>query len=170
MSKVRKIPVVVEAFHFKDVSCVDGLIAFVGEDHIEGYTDTEEPEKPIPLYHIKTLEGDMRVSEGDWIIKGVKGEFYPCKPDVFKQTYEVVDENGDDKAVEGDALEKLASELGMFEDFNRDANRVNGYVITKSKRIVSEIAKVKCDGKGVPNWGESSRAIAKCREIAKEGK
>lgn len=36
----------------------------------------------------------MRVSEGDWIIKGVKGEFYPCKPDVFKQTYEVVDDNG----------------------------------------------------------------------------
>lgn len=37
---------------------------------------------------IRTLEGTMRVSDGDWIIKGVEGEFYPCKPDVFEQTYE----------------------------------------------------------------------------------
>lgn len=39
---------------------------------------------------IVTLEGIMRVSEGDWIIKGVKGEFYPCKPDIFALTYEVL--------------------------------------------------------------------------------
>ena len=37
--------------------------------------------------HINTLEGDMRADTGDYIIKGVKGEFYPCKPDIFKQTY-----------------------------------------------------------------------------------
>ena len=37
---------------------------------------------------IKTLEGDMKATEGDWIIKGVNGEFYPCKPDIFKKTYE----------------------------------------------------------------------------------
>ena len=39
---------------------------------------------------IHTLEGDMRVSSGDWIIRGVQGEFYPCKPDIFKATYEEV--------------------------------------------------------------------------------
>lgn len=39
---------------------------------------------------IRTLEGDMRVSYGDWVIKGVKGEFYPCKPDIFVETYEEV--------------------------------------------------------------------------------
>jgi len=39
---------------------------------------------------IKTLEGEMAVLPGDWIIKGVKGEFYPCKPDIFEQTYEPV--------------------------------------------------------------------------------
>ena len=39
---------------------------------------------------IETLEGDMRVSPGDWIIRGVKGEFYPCKPDIFDATYEPV--------------------------------------------------------------------------------
>ena len=37
---------------------------------------------------IRTLEGDMRVSYGDWIIKGVSGELYPCKPDIFEMTYE----------------------------------------------------------------------------------
>ena len=41
---------------------------------------------------IKTLEGCMRASKGDYIIKGIAGEFYPCKPDIFKATYEEVKE------------------------------------------------------------------------------
>ncbi|MFR8990648.1 MAG: hypothetical protein ACLVH9_05715 [Fusobacterium sp.] len=41
---------------------------------------------------IKTLEGDMKASVGDWIITGVNGEQYPCKPDIFKKTYEPVEE------------------------------------------------------------------------------
>lgn len=41
---------------------------------------------------ILTLEGDMLANSGDWIIKGVKGEFYPCKPDIFEQTYEAVND------------------------------------------------------------------------------
>ena len=41
---------------------------------------------------IRTLEGDHLASPGDWIIRGVKGEFYPCKPDIFEATYEPVDE------------------------------------------------------------------------------
>lgn len=43
------------------------------------------------LPYIKTLEGIHAVGEGDWIIKGVKGEFYPCKPDIFEMTYEVAE-------------------------------------------------------------------------------
>lgn len=43
-------------------------------------------------YYISTLEGDMIVSEGDYIIKGIKGEFYPCKPDVFEMTYERIND------------------------------------------------------------------------------
>ena len=42
---------------------------------------------------IPTLEGDMKASKGDYIIKGIKGEFYPCKPDVFKQSYNMIKEN-----------------------------------------------------------------------------
>jgi hypothetical protein len=49
---------------------------------------------------ISTLEGEMECRPGDWIIKGVKGEFYPCKPDIFEATYE----RGDDE-IEGDKAE-----------------------------------------------------------------
>lgn len=45
---------------------------------------------PYPVIH--TLEGYMHVSDGDWIIKGVEGEYYPCKPEIFKKTYEEVTE------------------------------------------------------------------------------
>lgn len=41
-----------------------------------------------PELYLITLEGEMHVSEGDYVIKGVQGEFYPCKPDIFKQTYD----------------------------------------------------------------------------------
>ena len=43
----------------------------------------------LPAYaEIKTLEGTMRANPGDWIIRGVQGELYPCKPDIFEATYE----------------------------------------------------------------------------------
>lgn len=41
--------------------------------------------------YIQTLEGEMRADPGDWIIRGIKGEFYPCKPDIFEATYERVE-------------------------------------------------------------------------------
>jgi len=40
------------------------------------------------FYYLETLEGIMHVSSGDYVIKGIQGEFYPCKPDIFKETYE----------------------------------------------------------------------------------
>lgn len=43
-------------------------------------------------YYVDTLEGCMKATEGDYIIKGVNGEFYPCKPDIFEKTYEKLDE------------------------------------------------------------------------------
>lgn len=45
---------------------------------------------PSETLVIPTLEGDMVASKNDWIIQGVKGEFYPCKPDIFEKTYEAV--------------------------------------------------------------------------------
>lgn len=81
--KFRKKPVVIEAvLNSASLSPAD-LHAFVGSFNgvrVEGRNII-----------IETLEGTMRADEGDWIIKGVKGEFYPCKPDIFAATYEPVE-------------------------------------------------------------------------------
>lgn len=88
--KYRKKPVVIEAIQFEDNS--DRIIEiheFMGGDTIRvNYED-----KDNPYLKIETLEGIMKASVGDYIIKGVNGEFYPCKPDIFEKTYErVIDE------------------------------------------------------------------------------
>lgn len=84
--RFRKKPVVIEAFRIESPgevtratpqwllqAIVDGVIKF-------------DPSTPCAM--IDTLEGSMRADVGDWIIKGVKGELYPCKPDIFEATYE----------------------------------------------------------------------------------
>jgi len=81
--KYRKKPVVIEAIQYKREKNITTIQDFVGD--ILEY-DPEENE-----YFIKTLEGDLYLSKGDFIIKGVNGEFYPCKPDIFEKTYEPVD-------------------------------------------------------------------------------
>lgn len=88
--KYRKKPVIIEAIQFEDNS--DRIIEiheFMGGDTIRvNYED-----KDNPYLKIETLEGIMKTSVGDYIIKGVNGEFYPCKPDIFEKTYErVIDE------------------------------------------------------------------------------
>ena len=60
--------------------------SFIGEDY---FVDWEYAEGGEALL-IPTLEGVMRCDVGDWIIRGLKGEFYPCKPDIFEMKYEVV--------------------------------------------------------------------------------
>ena len=80
--KFRKKPVVIEAIQFLDTKdSFNKLKEWIGESFYYDYQNA-------PRVFIKTLEGDMGVSKGDWIIKGVKGEFYPCKPDIFEVTYE----------------------------------------------------------------------------------
>lgn len=80
MPKFRKKPVVIEAEQFRSIAHYKrGWPLPKGVE----WDDDEEP-------FIRTLEGNMRVDEGDWIITGVKGEKYPCKPDIFEQTYEWV--------------------------------------------------------------------------------
>lgn len=89
MSKYRKKPIVIEAVQFTG-----------GAYSIRKIVD--ELKIPIDLYeftngsdgefHIYTLEGTHRADVGDWIVKGIKGEFYPVKPEIFEVTYEKVDE------------------------------------------------------------------------------
>jgi hypothetical protein len=79
----RKRPVVIEAILWDGSNC-DDVFAFLGYDH-----DAHDDE--IDYVYIETLEGVMTATVGDWIIRGVKGEFYPCKPDIFEATYEAVE-------------------------------------------------------------------------------
>jgi hypothetical protein len=76
----RKKPVVVEALQY-DGANHEALKNFMGTLRVHPIH-----ENPV----IGTLEGDMLVATGDFVIKGVKGEFYPCKPDIFAATYEEV--------------------------------------------------------------------------------
>ena len=92
IKKYRKLPVEIEAMQFTDESWdgIDALRAFVGDNNLVYTKENLSPCKnPLPI--IRTLEGDMVASVGDYIIKGINGEFYPCKPDIFNKTYELVE-------------------------------------------------------------------------------
>jgi hypothetical protein len=81
MPQFRKKPVVIEAIQFIPTDTVN-LLAFLegcAGWHIDGLDIV-----------IPTLEGDHHALPGDWIIRGVKGEYYPCKPDIFAMTYDAV--------------------------------------------------------------------------------
>jgi len=95
MVRYRKKPVIIEAEQWLPCRKYDGVSPSV-----------EMPTPPIPCeflllkrkywlfgkqeWWIKTLEGELKPNSGDWIIKGVQGEYYPCKPDIFEKTYELV--------------------------------------------------------------------------------
>lgn len=80
----RKKPVIIEAIQIRGDND-DELLAFF-HDNVVPFEVIEDH-----TFVIHTLEGDMRADPGDWIIKGVKGEFYPCKPDIFESTYDAVE-------------------------------------------------------------------------------
>ena len=95
--KFRKKPVVIEAFQLTKERRWDNSewpqwlhkawnMPYLCEGAL--YIDPDDPERKKLV--IGTLEGIHRITWGDWIIKGVKGEFYPCKPNIFKKTYEKV--------------------------------------------------------------------------------
>lgn len=87
--KYRKKPVVIEAVRFTGSSTHAYAIKdwMAGRDYVEpGMATCDMRSMTIP-----TLEGDMTAHPGDYIIRGVKGEFYPCRADIFEQTYEVAE-------------------------------------------------------------------------------
>lgn len=89
MRKYRKKPAIIEAIQFFDDAETLSKISDFMNDEIR--VDYKNPSKPV--LKIKTLEGVMSANIGDYIIKGVKGEFYPCKPDIFEMTYEAIEES-----------------------------------------------------------------------------
>jgi hypothetical protein len=84
--KFRKKPVVIEAFqvHPDDGNTRELPPHWLVNAIVDGSVFTSE----CGGLYIKTLEGTMRAEVGDWVIQGVKGELYPCKPDIFAATYE----------------------------------------------------------------------------------
>jgi len=85
--KFRKKPVVIEAIQMT-LENLDKIRDWIPQ---EIFISKFVGELSTVAGAIKTLEGTMIASEGDWIIKGVNGEFYPCKPDIFEKTYESVE-------------------------------------------------------------------------------
>ena len=97
MPKYRKKPVVIKAILFTgtEENCkklenfCNGYISF-NYTECKSIRDSSTAQTLVSA-EIETLEGIMEASVGDYIIKGVNGEFYPCKPDIFEKTYEKVD-------------------------------------------------------------------------------
>lgn len=94
MARFRKKPVVVEAITFEELvkhgklnggNMVSGM---PWSFDYKGYPITHENDN---CYLVPTLEGTMRFDRGDMLITGIKGEIYPCKPDIFAMTYDIVD-------------------------------------------------------------------------------
>lgn len=92
MDKYRKKPVEIEAIQWTGVN-LEEIKDFVGNDLQYDIIDTAwEVGKGTPHVNMKihTLEGDHECTVRDFIIKGINGEFYPCKPDIFEKTYDKV--------------------------------------------------------------------------------
>jgi hypothetical protein len=90
VQKFRKRPVVIEAIQLTQNNYAE-VKEFVGETVRRQYANLQPDENtPYQGVIIQTLEGEMLANIGDYIIKGIKGEYYPCKPDIFESTYEIV--------------------------------------------------------------------------------
>jgi hypothetical protein len=106
MAKYRKKPVVIEAITFGELvahgmaSGANVVNGMPWSFQYNGHPITHENDN---CYLIPTLEGTMKMDRGDMLITGVKGEIYPCKPDIFAATYEVVGGEEEGKRREKDA-------------------------------------------------------------------
>ena len=87
MMKYRKKPIVIDAWKCGGIWNAEMKALVLLSDH--KIVPVKDGNK-VAWISILTLEGNMRADPGDWIIRGIKGEFYPCKPDIFEATYEEV--------------------------------------------------------------------------------
>ena len=91
--RFRKKPVEIEAQQYTDAESGSEIIQRIldaGGSASLHCVDPDQPDHGGHTIRIRTLEGDMHAALGDWVIRGVQGEFYPCKPDIFAATYEAV--------------------------------------------------------------------------------
>ncbi len=90
--KYRKKPVIIDAFQYKsdefpqwfnDMDGWEEVMLYIGDEYDSG----------VDVIEIDTLEGKMKAYPSDFIIRGLKGELYPCKPDIFQMTYESLEDS-----------------------------------------------------------------------------
>ena len=117
VKKYKKKPVVIEAIQFTPDNDFEVF------DFCEGKAFLHKDTLIIP-----TLEGKMTASYGDYIIKGVAGEFYPCKPDIFEQTY---DDYGEEIEVKRSDIEKLYELVGC----EYDCDEAGNVIIPEEKQL-----------------------------------
>ncbi len=86
MPKFRKKPIVIEAVQFTGEASISAISFMVAGTRTITWGRNKD------TLSIKTLEGTMQANISDWIIKGIKGECYPCRDDIFRETYELVEE------------------------------------------------------------------------------
>lgn len=95
MAKFKKKPIIIEAIQFDGINfkeIFDWVEQWQPKDDGQGMWQVEDGTGHlIDALIIDTMEGEMRADSGDWIIKGIKDELYPCKPDIFEQIYELVE-------------------------------------------------------------------------------
>jgi len=101
MTKYRKKPVVIDAWQLTKENVEAGIPDWIDLDMVHIF------DGDVLFAKIHTLEGMMQASYGDYIIKGVQGEFYPCKPDIFEQTYE-----------EAVSVSNIEEDLSVLPDFD----------------------------------------------------
>lgn len=123
--KYKKKPVVIEAIKYEKAH-IGRALDFCNKLRYNPH-DNE--------YYVDTLEGCMKATEGDFIIKGVNGEFYPCKPDIFEKTYEKLDAENLGKTEEAKKRKQknLFSAICYFADKSKNIKTIAG---EKYKEVV----------------------------------
>jgi hypothetical protein len=141
-NRFTKKPITIEAMCFDDVSLkkLDELSEFVGEKLELFAEDIKNPK-----IQIQTLEGPIYASLGDMIIKGIHGEFYPCKPDIFHKSYN--EEGKEDKGEISDGYHTF-NELYAFRKMY-NAAAFNAW----AKEGLYDVHKSKCHSDGLPCFG-----------------
>lgn len=110
--KFRKKPVVIEAIQLRE-DTLSEIYAFMGIKGKGSFSDCGHGIDPSDgKFKITTLEGVHVANVGDYIIRGVSGEFYPCKPDIFNKTYDAVEDYSRPAAAQKKSLEQALAENG----------------------------------------------------------
>lgn len=133
MKKYIKKAVEIEAVQFLDTTrSVNEITDFIGKEvHVDYKPDG------TPFFKIETLEGTMEASAKDYIIKGVKGEFYPCKPDIFEATYAPTGTPLERMVIESRELNERLCKLKDFIDHHMDV--LNSMVLDEDDRALLTI-------------------------------